>query len=89
MTALGKLQRRIWRAFVANPGGQLTTGELVRWCYPRMTGRALNKHRFATRRAADVVADRVAVGWRGSIVWKAKAETFSAGTAHIDAEKQR
>ena len=36
MPGLGKIQRRIKRAFLANPGARLTTGDLVRWSYPRL-----------------------------------------------------
>jgi hypothetical protein len=64
--------RRIWRAFTANPGAELSTGDLVRWAYPRLSGRTLNNHRFAIRRAAEAVADRAGKGWRDSIIWRAK-----------------
>lgn len=42
----GGVQRRVWRAFVAHPGAELTTAELARWCYPRLTGEPLRKHRW-------------------------------------------
>ena len=72
MSGFGPIQRRVWRAFVAHPGAELTTGQLVRWCYPRLNGRTLNKHRFVIRRAAEAVAVRAGKGWRGSIVWRSK-----------------
>ena len=72
MSGLGPIQRRIGRAFTAEPGALLTTGDLVRWAFPRLNGRALNKHRFVIRRAAEAVAVRAGKGWRGSIVWRAK-----------------
>jgi hypothetical protein len=67
----GKLQKRIRRAFIANPGAELTTGDLRHWCYPRLTGSKRNQ-RFAIRLAAQAVAVPVRRGWKGSIVWRAK-----------------
>ena len=82
MLGPGLIQRRIKRAFIANPGALLTTGDLVRWCRPRLTGRTLHKHRYPIRRAADAVGDRVGNGWRGSIIWRAKpSQSLSNGAA--------
>jgi hypothetical protein len=72
MYGFGPLQRQIRRAFLAEPGVELTTGDLIRWCYPRLAKPARNKHRFAIRRAAEIVAERAGVGWRGSIIWREK-----------------
>jgi len=55
MSGLGSIQRRVWRAFIAQPGALLTTGDLVRWCYPRPNGRTLNKHRFVIRRVSTAM----------------------------------
>jgi len=74
MSGLGPIQRRIWRAFTAQPGALLTTGDLVLWAYPRLSGRSLNKHPLVIRRAAEAVAVRAGKGWRGSIIWRARAE---------------
>ena len=38
MPGLGKIQRRILRAFVAQSGARLTTVDLIRWNYPRRAG---------------------------------------------------
>ena len=41
MSGFGPIQKRVRRAFfVAEPGALLTTGELLRWCFPRLTGPA-------------------------------------------------
>ena len=72
---LGTIQRRIRRAFIAKSGAHLSTGDLVRWCYPRLKGRALSKRHFCVRRAAERVAVRT--GRRvcpGGFVWKAKSD---------------
>ena len=55
----GEIQRRVWRAFVANPGAELTTADLARWCYPRWEGAPLRNQRLAIRRAAAKMATRV------------------------------
>jgi hypothetical protein len=68
---LGKIQRRIARAFIAKPGEMLTS-RAGAWCYPHLTDRALNKHRFCVRQAADRVADHVDCRRPGGIVWAAK-----------------
>ena len=36
MNGLGPIQKRCRRAFIANPGSNLTTGFLVRFCFPRL-----------------------------------------------------
>jgi hypothetical protein len=84
---LGKLQRRILRAFIAEPGRK-TTAELVRWCYPRLTGPILGKHRYCVRIAAQRVAVRVGRTYPGGFIWEAKAEHSSAQTEEISAQKQ-
>lgn len=72
MSGLGPIQRRVRRAFLAKPGAEFSTGDLVAWCYPRLKGTASNWHRLSIRRAAETVAERAGVGWRGSIIWRAK-----------------
>src|SRR4029077_10099720 len=69
---LGKLQKRIKRAFMAQPGAELTTGDLVRWCYPRPASQTRRKQRFAIRRAAPAVAVEVRRVSNHTIVWMAK-----------------
>ena len=59
MPGLGKIQRRIVRAFVAKPGELLTTADLIRWSYPRRAEPIALKHFISARRAAEAVADRV------------------------------
>ena len=80
----GKLQKRIRRAFIANPNAELTTGDLRHWCYPRLTGSKRNQ-RFAIRHAALEVAVPVRRGWKGSIVWRAREETFPPASQQPDA----
>jgi len=71
MNGPGPIQRRILRAFAANPGATLSTGDLILWCYPRRLGQK-HDHRLCIRRAAESVCDRVGVGWKGSIIWREK-----------------
>ena len=66
----GRLQRRIWRAFMANPDVEMTTADLARWCYPRLEGEPLRKHRWAIVRAASRVATRVRRDHPGGVVFQ-------------------
>jgi hypothetical protein len=68
---LGRVQRACLRAFVANPGAELTTADLARWAYPRLAGRPLHKHRVAIVRAAVRIAVRVRRDWPGGVVFRA------------------
>ncbi len=67
----GRIQRRIWRAFMAFPDQELTTADLARWCYPRWADKPLHKHRLAIVRAASRVAQRVRRDRPGGVVFKA------------------
>lgn len=67
----GRVQRRIWRAFMAQPHGELTTAELARWVYPRIEGEPQRKHRWAIVRAAQQVAMRVRRDRPGGVVFRA------------------
>ena len=72
---LGKLQKRIWRAFLVQPGALLTTTQLVEQCYPRIRDRFRNGHWYAVRRAAAAVAVPVGRSDRGRgrpLRWRAK-----------------
>ena len=62
---LGRIQRRIRCAFLANPESLLKTTELVRWAYPRLTAPPSKWHRWAVQRAARKVARQVKSGGRG------------------------
>jgi len=73
MPGLGKIQRRIQRAFVANPGARLTTADLVRWSYPRWNGPVHSKSQMPVRRAAEAVAVRVGRTWPGGYIWVGKS----------------
>jgi hypothetical protein len=79
---LGKIQRRVWRAFIANPGAELTTADLLAVAFPRVPpGEIKNKHRLSTRLAARAVA--VCVGHKrrsGGLIWKAKPKQAGAMT---------
>jgi hypothetical protein len=73
MPGLGKIERRIKRAFVANPGARLTTADLANWCYPRRSDPM--GFRWNARRAAAAVADKVGRVYPGGIVWQLKPDT--------------
>ena len=72
MPGLGKIQRRIVRAFTARPGARLTTMDLARWSYPRLKDDPVHKNQFAVRRAAPLVADRVGRTYPGRFIWRLK-----------------
>ena len=67
----GRVQRRVWRAFMSLPGAELTTADLTRWCYPRFEGQPMHKHRKAIVRAAQRVAVRVRRDRPGGVVFRA------------------
>ena len=72
MPGLGKIQRRIVRAFIANPGARLTTMDLIVWSYPRWTDPVHSKSQMPVRRAAEAVANRVGRTYPGGFIWRAK-----------------
>ena len=72
MPGLGKIQRRIQRAFIANPGARLTTGDIIRWCYPRRRGPIRWQHYLSARRAAEAVAVIVGRTYPGGFIWMGK-----------------
>ena len=67
-----RCQRQIRRAFIAKPGARLTTMDLVRKCYPRLSDPVCNKHRFAVRRAAERIAVKVGRTYPGGFIWVQK-----------------
>jgi hypothetical protein len=69
----GRVQWRVWRAFVANPDRELTTADLVAWCYPSLVGKPGRPQWVAIRRAAEKVAVRVSRTHTrpGGVVFKA------------------
>jgi len=67
----GQIQRRVWRAFMAQPNAELTTAQLAAWCYPRLEGGPRRKHRWAIVRAAERVAQRVRRDRPGGVVFRA------------------
>jgi hypothetical protein len=71
LKAAGRVQRRVWRAFVANPDLEMTTAELARWAYPRLVEEPSRKHRWAIVRAAQRVARRIRRDRPGGVVFKA------------------
>lgn len=83
---LGKLQRRIWRAFIAEPSAELSTGDLLAVAFPRLrAGEFKWSHRYAVRRAAERVAVRVGRCRPGGLIWAAKprkADALSAKTVN-------
>jgi hypothetical protein len=72
MSGLGKIQRRILRAFTASPGAQLTTMDLIVWCFPRRTEPVGFKHRVSVWRAAPAVAVKVGRTYPGGFIWVGK-----------------
>jgi hypothetical protein len=81
LRAAGRVQRRIWRAFVANPDLELTTAQLASWAYPRLAGAPSRKHRWAIVRAAQRVAERVRRDRPGGVVFRAFGSNAVADTA--------
>ena len=77
----GKVQRRVWRAFVASPDLELTTAELARWAYPKLAESPSRKHRWAIVRAAQRVAERVRRDRPGGVVFRALGSNAVANTA--------
>jgi hypothetical protein len=67
----GRIQRRVWRAFMALPAAEMTTAQLAAWCYPRLEGKPLKRHRTAIVRAALRVATRVRRDRPGGVVFRA------------------
>lgn len=56
---------------MSNPDIEMTTADLVAWCYPRWIGEPLRKHRWAIVRAALRVATRVRRDRPGGVVFRA------------------
>jgi hypothetical protein len=71
LSGLGRIQKRIRRAFLAHPDRLYRTVELVRWAYPRLTGEIEDWHRGNICRAAETVAVRVRRDRPGGVVWAA------------------
>ena len=72
MPGLGKIQRRIKRAFVANQGSPLTTSDLARWCYPRQKPALVMNSRFSIWRP-PIVAVKVGRTYPGGFIWVGKS----------------
>src|SRR5262245_49702282 len=79
MFGLGRVQRGIRRAFLAQPDRPLLTRELAEWCFPRVT-KLENKHLVSICRACRRMAIvRVGREWRGrfsrtpgGVLWRTK-----------------
>jgi hypothetical protein len=81
-TRLGKIERKIWRAFIAEPGSELSTIELVQLAFPRLpAGELKRSHWYSVRRAAESVAFRVGRKRPGGLVWAAVGSN-SGSKAH-------
>ena len=76
----GRVQRRIWRAFMTHPDAELTTAALIAWEYPRWTGEPSHKQRIAIVRAAQRVAERVRRDRPGGVVFRALGSNAVANT---------
>jgi hypothetical protein len=73
MKGLGKVQRGIARAF--RVGEELTTRQLMTWCYPRHHWRSLRDRRNACRvirRVADRMCERAGRRWPEGVIWRCK-----------------
>jgi hypothetical protein len=78
MNARGsRVRHRVFRAFVAMAGQDVSTGELVRWAWPRRA-RFLPLHYERVRAAAAEVAEAVGHAHRGrntrvpgGLIWRA------------------
>ncbi len=87
---IGRIQLMIWRAFIANGGGLLTTGDLARWSYPRRKAIAHNQRR-AVRRAALAIAEPVGRSKKGKgrpILWRVKQPPAVCGKSPADLASQ-
>ena len=71
LNGAGRVQRRIWRAFMTFPDIEMTTADLARWCYPRSDGEPGRNQRRAIVRAALRVATRVRRDRPGGVVFRA------------------
>src|SRR5215472_3103108 len=71
---IGHVQRQVRRCFVAAGGRPLTTGELIRWTYPRQT--KFESWQYAQARlSAERWAVRVGTAGRGAaILWSPNDE---------------
>ena len=70
---LGPIQRQIWRFFIGEPSAELSTADLMRLAYYRVSAGSLrHSHRSSLLRAADSVAVRVGRKRHGLIIWGAK-----------------
>ena len=56
MVGFGPTQRRIWRAFIANPDAELRTVDLGKWAYPRLS-KLTRSEQWSIVRAARKVAE--------------------------------
>ena len=77
--AIGHIQRAVRRSFIIAGGAALTTGELARQAYPRVT-RLKNWHRLRVREAAPrfaVPLGRAKVGRGRPVIWRPKAELMA------------
>lgn len=80
----GRIQRRIWRAFMVNPDREMTTADLARWAYPRLASKPLKRHRTAIVRAASRVAVRVRRDRPGGVVFRAFGSKSVADSIVVD-----
>jgi hypothetical protein len=83
MPGVGKIQRRIKRAFTASPDARLTTMDLARWSYPRQKTAVLMNNRLSVRRAAEAVAVKIGRTYPGGTIWQLKPSQL------LPSDKQR
>jgi hypothetical protein len=83
MPGLGKIQRRIKRAFTASPGARLTTMDLARWSYPRQKAAVLMDNRLSIRRAAEAVAVKIGRTYPGGTIWVGKENALSGDKSQM------
>jgi len=76
---IGRLARYITHCLLAANGEPRSTGELMRWCYPRLKrGEFRSWHLTAVKRVAREICVAVGTGSRRNILWVLKdtAATF-------------
>lgn len=69
---------------MALPDAELTTADLAAWCYPRLEGKPLHKHRKAIVRAARRMAQRIRRDRPGGVVFRAFGSNAVATAGSYD-----
>jgi hypothetical protein len=81
VNGVGRVQRQIMRAVIANPHTELCTADLLRWAYPRLTEYKWH-HWYCVRRAAERVAVHVGRRRYGGNVYVANPHPVGTQREH-------